>query len=91
MRAFQALRKILGLGTAHLLREDSKEVSMSLLKQLSNEINQIIESVMPSIVEIQGLQKRESFNPMRILEGENKEFGGAGVAIRPSCGRLRPD
>lgn len=55
---------------------------MSLLKQLSNEINQIIESVMPSIVEIQGLQKRSSFNPMRILDGENKEIGGAGVVIR---------
>lgn len=83
MGAFQALRKILGLRPSTLSREGSREVNMGLLKQLSDEINQIIESVMPSIVEIQGYQKRASLNPMRILEGKHKEFGtmGAGVVI----------
>ncbi len=61
-----------------------REVDMSLLQKLSNEINQIIENVMPSIVEIRGYQKRASLNPMRLLEGDDIESVGAGVVIHQS-------
>lgn len=57
---------------------------MNILTQLSHEIEQIVQSVLPSIVEIRAWRTRSSLNPMRLFGGdEYEDTAGAGVIIRP--------
>jgi S1-C subfamily serine protease len=56
---------------------------MSLLKQLSDEIAEAVDSALPSIVEIQTWETRSSLNPLRFLDGDEFEAAsGTGVVIQ---------
>lgn len=57
---------------------------MNILTQLSCDIQQIVRSVLPSIVEIQAWRARSSLNLRRLLDGdEYADAAGAGVIIKP--------